>query len=94
MDTGCAHSAPELEKVLSATSLVGIVNTHSHEDHIGANGYLQRQREGLEIRAHPWLCRYWPTRAAGSPLLIEAITLGHFSRRRLVLSYLGRNDSG
>jgi glyoxylase-like metal-dependent hydrolase (beta-lactamase superfamily II) len=27
----------------------------------------------------------------GGPMLIEAITLGHFSRRRLVLSYLGMN---
>jgi glyoxylase-like metal-dependent hydrolase (beta-lactamase superfamily II) len=27
----------------------------------------------------------------GGPMLIELITLGHFSRRWLVLSYLGRN---
>lgn len=53
VDTGCALSAPELLEALSETPLVGIVNTHSHEDHIGANGCLQRQRDGLEIRAHP-----------------------------------------
>ena len=53
VDTGCAFSAPELVETLSETPLVGIVNTHSHEDHIGANGCLQRQRDGLEIRAHP-----------------------------------------
>ena len=53
VDTGCAFSAPELVEALSETPLVGIVNTHSHEDHIGANGCLQRQRDGLEIRAHP-----------------------------------------
>jgi glyoxylase-like metal-dependent hydrolase (beta-lactamase superfamily II) len=53
IDTGCAHTAPELSAALSETSLIGIVNTHSHEDHIGANGRLQRQHGGLDIRAHP-----------------------------------------
>jgi len=53
IDTGCAHSAPELAQALAETALVRIVNTHSHEDHIGANGPLQRQRDGLEILAHP-----------------------------------------
>lgn len=53
VDTGCAFSALELVRALSDIPLIGVVNTHSHEDHIGANGYLQRQREGLEIRAHP-----------------------------------------
>jgi glyoxylase-like metal-dependent hydrolase (beta-lactamase superfamily II) len=53
VDTGCAHSAPELVKALEDVSLTCAVNTHSHEDHIGANGPLQRQRNGLEILAHP-----------------------------------------
>lgn len=53
VDTGCAYSAPELAEALAETPLVGIVNTHSHEDHIGANARLQRQRDGLVIRAHP-----------------------------------------
>jgi len=53
VDTGCAHSAAELVQALAGERLVGIVNTHSHEDHIGANGLLQRQRQGMEIRAHP-----------------------------------------
>ena len=53
VDTGCAFSAPELVEALREIPLIGIVNTHSHEDHIGANGPLQRQRHGLEIRAHP-----------------------------------------
>lgn len=53
IDTGCAHSATKLVDALSEESLIRIVNTHSHEDHIGANGALQRQRQGLEILAHP-----------------------------------------
>ncbi len=53
VDTGCAYSAPELVGALADTPLVRIVNTHSHEDHIGANSSLQHQREGLEILAHP-----------------------------------------
>ena len=28
----------------------------------------------------------------GGPMLVEIFTLGHFSRRRLILSYLGMND--
>ena len=53
VDTGCAHSAPELMQALSNETVVRIVNTHSHEDHIGANGSLQHARDGLEILAHP-----------------------------------------
>ena len=53
VDTGCAFSAPELLQALADTPLVRIVNTHTHEDHIGANGPLQRQRDRLEILAHP-----------------------------------------
>lgn len=53
IDTGCAHSAPELLQALADVPLTRVVNTHSHEDHIGANGPLQRRRQGLEILAHP-----------------------------------------
>ena len=53
VDTGCAHTAYELAAALAGESLALIVNTHSHEDHIGANGLLQQQREGLRILAHP-----------------------------------------
>jgi glyoxylase-like metal-dependent hydrolase (beta-lactamase superfamily II) len=53
VDSGCAHSAPELVQALSGVPLSRIVNTHSHEDHIGANGLLQRQQRGLDILAHP-----------------------------------------
>ncbi len=53
IDTGSAHCAGELRQALSRVTLDRIVNTHSHEDHIGANGPLQREREGLKILAHP-----------------------------------------
>ncbi len=53
IDSGCAHTAPEMVRALREAPLTRLVNTHSHEDHIGANGPLQRQRAGLEIRAHP-----------------------------------------
>jgi glyoxylase-like metal-dependent hydrolase (beta-lactamase superfamily II) len=53
IDTGCAHTAPELSGALAGSTLIRITNTHTHEDHIGADGRLQREREGLEILAHP-----------------------------------------
>jgi len=53
VDTGCAHSAPELMQALSNEAVTRIVNTHSHEDHIRVNGHLQHQRDGLEILTHP-----------------------------------------
>lgn len=53
VDTGCAHTAREFTAALQGKSLHRIVNTHAHEDHIGANGPLQSQHEGLEILAHP-----------------------------------------
>jgi glyoxylase-like metal-dependent hydrolase (beta-lactamase superfamily II) len=53
IDTGCAHTAGELERYLKGHQLLKIINTHSHEDHIGGNGLLQRNREGVTIFAHP-----------------------------------------
>ena len=53
IDTGCAHSSGEFVSRLDGKKLSGIFNTHSHEDHIGANGELQVKRKGLEILAHP-----------------------------------------
>jgi glyoxylase-like metal-dependent hydrolase (beta-lactamase superfamily II) len=53
IDSGCAHTKSELIKALDGTHLTHIVNTHTHEDHIGANGPMQRQYTHLEILAHP-----------------------------------------
>ena len=52
IDTGCAHTVQDL---LSATDEINvdlIVNTHSHEDHIGANSALT-SRFGAKIKTHP-----------------------------------------
>jgi glyoxylase-like metal-dependent hydrolase (beta-lactamase superfamily II) len=54
IDSGCRFTAPELLRALPPDTRPTrlIVNTHSHEDHIGANGLLQRAR-GSAIQAHP-----------------------------------------
>jgi glyoxylase-like metal-dependent hydrolase (beta-lactamase superfamily II) len=53
IDTGCAHTARGLNDYLRDKELNSIINTHIHEDHIGANGTLQKGREGLLTLAHP-----------------------------------------
>jgi glyoxylase-like metal-dependent hydrolase (beta-lactamase superfamily II) len=53
IDSGCAHSVPELLACLRAEPLTHLVNTHTHEDHIGGNGPLQQMNAGLKILAHP-----------------------------------------
>jgi len=52
IDTGCAHTAQQLLAVAKAWHVTQIVNTHSHEDHIGANADLQATF-GCPILAHP-----------------------------------------
>lgn len=59
VDTGCAHCAPDLLHALADKPLERIVNTHTHEDHIGGNGPLQRLASArdsnlrVEIYVHP-----------------------------------------
>ncbi len=52
IDTGPKHTAEELVEFLKGENVKFAVNTHHHEDHIGANHLLQ-QRLGIEIFAHP-----------------------------------------
>jgi len=52
IDTTCAFTAQELAQALGSSPVQQIVNTHSHEDHIGANSLLQESR-GARVWAHP-----------------------------------------
>jgi glyoxylase-like metal-dependent hydrolase (beta-lactamase superfamily II) len=54
VDSGCSFTDGELLRALppDRRPVTTIVNTHCHEDHIGANGLLQ-QRLGSRIHAHP-----------------------------------------
>nr|WP_319775876.1 MBL fold metallo-hydrolase [uncultured Sphaerochaeta sp.] len=40
IDSGCAHTAVELADALTGLPLTRLVNTHSHEDHIGGNAVI------------------------------------------------------
>jgi len=51
IDTGCAHTASELASTIRRWKVKQIVNTHCHEDHIGANAELQALF-GCPARAH------------------------------------------
>ena len=52
IDAGCAYAEGEILQALEGLPVECVVNTHSHEDHIGANAALQEKR-GAEILAHP-----------------------------------------
>ena len=52
VDTGCMFTAQELLDFLKDKDVLQVVNTHFHEDHVGANKLLQEQR-GVAIYAHP-----------------------------------------
>ena len=51
IDTGCRHTSNELVELLASHDVRLAVNTHYHEDHIGAN-YLLQKGLGIEICAH------------------------------------------
>jgi len=51
IDTGCAYTEREIMQALKELPVECVVNTHSHEDHIGANAAL-REKRGAEILAH------------------------------------------
>ena len=46
----------------------------------------------LELHRQGWEVQEIVRALYGGPMLVEIFTLGHFSRRRLILSYLGMND--
>lgn len=52
IDTGCSYTAAELVEFLRDRKLELVVNTHFHEDHIGANRLIE-ETYGVDILAHP-----------------------------------------
>ncbi|MFZ5584741.1 MAG: MBL fold metallo-hydrolase [Thermodesulfobacteriota bacterium] len=44
IDSGCAHTAPELAAALAELPLRAIVHTHAHEDHVAASAGLNVSR--------------------------------------------------
>jgi glyoxylase-like metal-dependent hydrolase (beta-lactamase superfamily II) len=56
IDTGCAHCSREFQRATVGLPLSQVVNTHSHEDHIGNNGLCQAR--GATIHAHPLALPY------------------------------------
>jgi glyoxylase-like metal-dependent hydrolase (beta-lactamase superfamily II) len=52
IDTGCAHTASQFTAALKGWHIDQVVNTHSHEDHIGANADVQEIFH-CSILAHP-----------------------------------------
>lgn len=53
IDTGCAFCAQELAAELAHVPIHKILNTHSHEDHFGANRLLQQAHAEAPVFAHP-----------------------------------------
>jgi len=51
-DTGCSYTASELLEHLRGREVKVVVNSHHHEDHIGANRILE-QELSVEVFAHP-----------------------------------------
>jgi glyoxylase-like metal-dependent hydrolase (beta-lactamase superfamily II) len=52
IDTGCAHTARQFTQAIKDWHVAQVVNTHSHEDHIGANAGVAAAH-GCKIEAHP-----------------------------------------
>ncbi len=52
IDTGCDYTKNELADFLDGKQVSKLINTHSHEDHVGGNAVLGK-RFGLKAIAHP-----------------------------------------
>lgn len=51
IDTGCIYTSQALLDFLEAKRVSRIINTHHHEDHVGANRVLQ-EKLGVQVLAH------------------------------------------
>jgi hydroxyacylglutathione hydrolase len=90
IDTGCSYTSGELLNYLQDQEVNVVVNTHHHEDHVGANALLKK-RLGVEIHAHhaavplikcpPALARYRET-TWGSPEPSEVTALNGYIETR------------
>jgi len=69
IDSGCVRTANELYSALRDNQLKYIINTHSHEDHFGANGLLQKNFNNLKIFSHPLAIPILADPAEKQPLL-------------------------
>ncbi len=83
IDTGCAYTAADFFSAIKPYPVKLIVNTHSHEDHIGANRTLQT-RLGVEIKTH----------ALGVPVLSESPGRKHLRPyQRIMWGYPDPSDA-
>lgn len=86
IDTGCSRALPEFEDFLRQSRIELVVNTHSHEDHIGANSFLERvigcpiyaSEEAIpKIKEPPQIPWYrdqaWGTAEPSNPLPLPAV---------------------
>ena len=51
IDTGCIYTSLSLLDFLKDRSVTRVINTHHHEDHVGANRLLQ-EKLGVQVLAH------------------------------------------
>jgi glyoxylase-like metal-dependent hydrolase (beta-lactamase superfamily II) len=76
IDTGCPHCSEELGQFLAGQYLKVAVNTHHHEDHVGANHLLQQRfkihimasRESAPLIAQPAELRPYQELVWGCPV--------------------------
>ena len=57
VDSGCRRTAAELARLLRNETVTHLVNTHTHEDHIGGNEAVLRRNPAVEVIAHPLALR-------------------------------------
>jgi glyoxylase-like metal-dependent hydrolase (beta-lactamase superfamily II) len=70
VDTGCDYAKNELAEFLSDKHVSNIINTHYHEDHVGANALLG-ERFGWRAFAHPETVRLMSEKRNLYPYEIE-----------------------